>query len=137
MEMKPVKIEGTLFWAFLNRKNELSDAYSVDIGNLDDGDVAKLKSIGINPKFNVNKPEMGHYITCKSKNYPIKAYEINGDELDEDIAVGNGSKAKALVGVYEWKFKGKSGVSPSIKKLVVTELIEYKREVTMDEDDDL
>ena len=134
MDVKPVKIEGTLFWAFLNRKNELSDCYSVDIGNLDDGDVAKLKTIGIEAKFNPKKPEMGHFITCKSKNYPIKATELSGDEID--VAVANGSKAKALVGTYEWKFKGKSGVSPSLKKLVVTELIEYKRDAEFDDEDD-
>jgi hypothetical protein len=41
------------------------------------------------------------------------------------VKVGNGSKAKAVINPYEWKYKNKKGVSPSLRKLVITELIEY------------
>jgi hypothetical protein len=48
---------------------------------------------------------------------------VDGDEITEDI--GNGSKAKALVGSYDWTYKNKKGVSPSLIKLVITDLVEY------------
>jgi len=65
---------------------------------------------------------MGKYITCKS-NKPIRAYDTDGEEID--ILIGNKSQCKALVSSYEWSYKNKKGVSPSLKKLVITDLIEY------------
>ena len=46
-------------------------------------------------------------------------------EIPAEIMIGNGSKGKALVGCYEWKYKNKKGVSPSLKRLIITELVEY------------
>jgi hypothetical protein len=65
---------------------------------------------------------MGNYITCKSEK-PIKAYDTDGDEITE--LVGNASKCKALIGSYPWTYKNKKGLSPSLAKLVITDLIEY------------
>jgi hypothetical protein len=35
------------------------------------------------------------------------------------------AKPKPVLSTYEWKYKNKSGVSPSLAKLVVTDLIAY------------
>ena len=129
-QVKPVKIEATVMWAFLDRKNDLSDAYQVDLCNLSDGDAASLERLGVSVKENPNKPEKGKYITCKSKNFEIEALNTHGDRIEGDV--GNGSKCKALIGVYEWKFKNKTGVSPSLKKLVITDLVSYN---PMEEED--
>ena len=51
-------------------------------------------------------------------------------------AIGNGSKAKALVSSYSWTYKNKKGVSPSLKKLVVTELVEYSAASGISADDE-
>lgn len=131
-QVKPVKIEATVMWAFLSRKNELADAYSVDLCNLSDSDAQKLETLGIVVKENPNKPEKGKFITCKSKNFQIEALDSHGDRIEEDV--GNGSKCKALVGAYEWRFKNKVGMSPSLKKLVITDLVRYVRE---DEEEDM
>ena len=128
MDVKPVKVEATVMWAFLNRQNEMSGKYQVDLCDLDDESVKALQSIGVEVKFNPEKEEKGRYITCKSKNYPIPAVDKHGNEIDAEV--GNGSKAKALISAYEWKFKGKTGVSPSIKKMVITDLVEFKRDVS-------
>lgn len=125
MDIKPVKIEATVMWAFLNRVNDMSGKYQVDLCDLDDDSVAALQNIGVEVKFNPDKEEKGRYITCKSKNYPIPAVDVHGNPITVDVA--NGSKAKALIGAYEWKFKGKVGVSPSIKKMVITDLKEFVR----------
>jgi hypothetical protein len=50
--------------------------------------------------------------------------------------VGNGSKAIALIAPYEWKFKNKKGVSASLKKLVITDLVKYEAKDDVDMDDD-
>lgn len=131
-QVKPVKIEATVMWAFLSRKNDLSDAYQVDLCNISDSDAAALERIGISVKENPNKPEKGKYITCKSKNFEIEAYDTHGDRIEGDV--GNGSQCRALIGTYDWKWKNKSGVSPSLKKLVITELVRYSREEDEEED---
>jgi hypothetical protein len=78
------------------------------------------------------KSEMGRYITCKSQS-EIKVFNTDGDLIKE--AIGNGSKAKALVGTYEWTYKNKKGISPSLGKIVITDLVEFGAESALDDDD--
>lgn len=127
MDIKPVKIEATIMWAFLNKRNDMSGDYQVDLCNISDEDCKALKSLGINVKFNESKPEKGKFITCKSKNYEIDAYDTHGDTLPDDVVVGNGSKCRAVIGTYSWTFKNKRGISPSIKKLTITDLVRFER----------
>lgn len=119
-QVKPIKIKGTAFWASLQKKNQLSDAYQIDIGELSDAAVKALESLGIEAK---HKEGQGFFITCKSK-YPIDAYDSDKNSL-EDVLVGNGSEVEAVVGSYEWKFKNKKGFSPALKSLVVKKLVQY------------
>ena len=118
-----LKLKATVNWAFLNRKNEMADAYTVDLCNLSDKAVAALEDMGISVQENLEKkPEQGKYITCKSQK-PIKAFDTDGIEIIEDV--GNGSKAVCMVGSYAWTYKNKKGVSPSLAKLVITDLIVF------------
>jgi hypothetical protein len=39
--------------------------------------------------------------------------------------VGNGSKGVALVGTYSWSYQKKKGTSPALKRLVITDMLEY------------
>ena len=118
-----LKIKATVNWAFLNRKNEMADAYTVDLCNLSDKAVAALEDMGISVQENLEKkPEQGKYITCKSQK-PIKAFDTDNDEIVEDV--GNGSKAICMIGSYAWTYKNKKGVSPSLSKLVITDLVVF------------
>lgn len=118
-----LKIKATVNWAFLNRKNEMADAYTVDLCNLSDKAVAALEEMGISVQENLEKkPEQGKYITCKSQK-PIKAFDTDNDEIVEDV--GNGSKAICMIGSYAWTYKNKKGVSPSLAKLVITDLVVF------------
>ena len=118
-----LKLKATVYWASLNRKNEMADAYTVDLCNLSDKAVAALEDMGISVQENAEKkPEQGKYITCKSQR-PIKAFDSDNDEIAEDI--GNGSKAICMIGSYPWTYKNKKGVSASLAKLVVTDLVAY------------
>lgn len=129
-----LKIKATVNWAFLNRKNEMADAYTVDLCNLSDKAVAALEEMGISVQENLEKrPEHGKYITCKSQR-PIKAFDTDNDEIVEDI--GNGSKAICMIGSYAWTYKNKKGVSPSLAKLVITDLVVYAGGGNISEDDE-
>lgn len=115
-----VKIKANVMWAYLDKQNDMSGKYQVDLCNLSDPAVAALEEMGLTVR---QKEDKGYFITCKSNN-PIKAYDKNGD-LMEGITVGNGSEAIAMIGFYEWTFKNKEGRSPSLKKLVITDLVSY------------
>jgi hypothetical protein len=129
-----VKIKADIYWAQLNRKNEMSDAYQLNLCNLSDKAVAALEDMGISVQENLEKkPEMGKYITCKSQK-PIKAYDSDGIEVIEEI--GNESKAVCMISAYSWTYKNKKGVSPSLAKLVITDLVEYAGANTISADDE-
>ena len=117
--MEAVKIKANVMWAFMTRVNEMSNKYQLDLTNLSDAAVKALEEMGIEVK---EKEGHGKYITCKSAK-PIRAFDEEGKEIEEDV--GNGSKAKAIISSYEWKYKNKKGVSPSLKKLVITDLVMF------------
>lgn len=116
---KPVIIKATVFWANLVERNEMSNAYQVDLGNLSPAAVDKLNELGIEVKY---KEGQGDYITCKSQR-EIHAYSAETKDNIASMGVGNGSIATASVSPYEWKWKGKEGISPSLRKLVITDLV--------------
>tara|TARA_R110000751_G_scaffold5084_2_gene23928 strand:- start:6757 stop:7182 length:426 start_codon:yes stop_codon:yes gene_type:complete len=120
---KPVIASADIYWANLEKKNEMSGKYQVDLCNLSETAVNALEEMGITLKSNPKKPEMGQYITCTSL-HNIRAYNTSGDELSGH-QIGNGSKARAVVSFYDWTFKGKKGRSPSIERLVIDDLIVY------------
>lgn len=131
-----LKIKCDIYWAQLKKMNQMSEAYQVNLCNISDAAAKALEEMGITVNFDgKKKPEMGKYITCKSKNRPMKAYDVDGEEIDAEI--GNGSKAKALVTPYSWTYKNKKGISPSLKKLVITELVEYGEGALSADDEDV
>lgn len=135
-EQKRVKIKCDIYWAQLNKVNDMSGKYQVDLCNLSDAAVAALEDMGISVLENAKKkPEMGKYITCKSEK-PIKAFDADGDEIGADVSIGNASKGKAMIGAYEWTYKNKKGISPTLNKLVITDLVEYEAAAGLSADDD-
>jgi len=129
-----LKLKADVYWASLNRKNEMADAYTVDLCNLSDKAVAALEDMGISVQENLDKkPEQGKYITCKSQR-PIKAFDTDNEEIVEDV--GNGSKAICMIGSYAWTYKNKKGVSPSLAKLVITDLVVFAGGANISADDE-
>lgn len=130
----PIKLKAEVMWANLDVRNEMSGKYQVDLTNLSPAASQALRDMGIEVK---SKEDRGDFITCKSNN-PIRAYDTSGNELD-GVMVGNGSKAIAVIGSYTWTFKNKEGVSPSLKKLVISELVTYEDAdiASVDDDDDV
>jgi hypothetical protein len=132
-DSKRVKIKADVYWCQHTKVNDMSGKYQLNLCNLSDAAVDALESMGISVQVGEEKKsEMGRYITCKSQS-EIKVFNTDGDLIKE--AIGNGSKAKALVGSYEWSYKNKKGISPSLGKLVITDLVEYGSESALDDDD--
>lgn len=137
-QIKPIKLKAKTYWANLLKENEMSGKFQVDISNLSDNAVRALEDMGIEVK---NKgDDRGFFVSCKSK-HPIRAYDTSGNEL-KDVLVGNGSDVTCTISAYDWTFKNKKGRSPSLIKLVVTNLISFNADAddaeTVDElNDDL
>lgn len=119
-ETKPIKIKGVSYWACLTQVNSLSDKYQIDISQLSEAAVKALEAMGLTV---MHKDEQGFYITCKSK-LPIFYVDEGGNRMDEKV--GNGSEVTAIIGVYDWKFKNKTGKSANLKKLVINKLVRYE-----------
>ena len=115
-----VKIKADIMWAYLTKPNEMSGKYQVDLCNLSDKATEALQDMGLEVKTKEGK---GKYITCKSTR-PITIYDDGGSVLDGSV-LGNGSKAVALVDAWEWQYQKKKGISPGLKKLVITEFKAY------------
>jgi hypothetical protein len=112
-----VKIKADIMWAYLDKVNDMSGKFQVDLCNLSDKAADALQDIGLEVKFKDGK---GKYITCKSTR-PIYAFDDGGSQIDAQV--GNGSKGVALVGTYA--YQKKKGVSPALKRLVITDMLEY------------
>jgi hypothetical protein len=113
----------------------MSGKFQCDLANLSDKAVEALESIGLEPRKREDKPEKGWFLTVKS-NYAIQPYDKEGNEVKD--TVGNGSKAVALIKPYSWTWKNKKGVSASLAKIVITDLVKYSAEgADTDLDDDI
>ena len=136
-DLKPVKISGELFWSkwmaeFNTAFNTDNDRYECTIGNISDDDAAKLTGLGIKVK---HKEAMGNFIVAKSK-YLFNPTDDSMKEVDVK-ALGNGSKCVAVLTAYTHRMSAKHGNAPTIKKLMVTEVVTYTPpESTVEEDDD-
>ena len=135
-DLKPVKISGELFWSkwmaeFNTAFNSDNDRYECTIGNISDDDAAKLTSLGIKVK---HKEAMGNFIVAKSK-YLFNPTDNNLKEVDVK-ELGNGSKCVAVISSYTHRMSAKHGNAPTIKKLMVTEVVTYNPDEASTEDDD-
>ena len=135
-DLKPVKINGELFWSkwmaeFNTAFNTDNDRYECTIGNISDDDAAKLTGLGIKVK---HKDAMGNFIVAKSK-YLFNPTDDTMKEVDVK-ALGNGSKCVAVLTAYTHRMSAKHGNAPTIKKLMVTEVVTYTPPETADTEDD-
>ena len=132
--IKPVKVSGQLFWAnFMNthnkKFNEDNDKFECTLGGLSDKACEALKELGIKIK---ERDPMGNQVVAKSK-YVFEPVDEEGNPVDIS-KIRNGTKVVALVTSYRHKMSAKFGASPSIRKLIVTELKVYDPEGKVAED---
>lgn len=134
-QVKPVKVKATIMWCNHNKINEMSQKYQVELCNLSDNAVKALEGLGLEVRKREDKPEKGFFITCKSK-IPMKVFDSSGNSL-ENTAIGNGSVATAIVGAYDWAWKNKKGLSPSMTKMVIETLVNYEEEASPEDSEEV
>ena len=122
----------TLMWANLDTQNSMSGKYQVDLTNLSPDDCEKVKALGLTIKSRADRPEKGAFLTPKST-FPIVPLDKNGSPVKG--SVGNGTKADVLLSYYMLKKRppGAADRSPTILKLVITDMVEYVPEPQTDD----
>jgi len=126
-DAKPVTVKATVMWCNHNKLNEMSNKFQLELTNLSENAVKALESLGLEVRKREDKPEKGFYITCKSVRQMDKIFDKTGASLI-DVAIGNGSTGTAVVGTYEWAFKNKKGLSASLIKMTIDNLVAYDAE---------
>ena len=127
-------ISGKAFWTKLNRKDEYSDKYQLDVGDLSEKSKEVLTSHGV--KLKNKNDDRGEFITARTQ-YLVPVIDSNKKVIDSDTLIGNGSSVRVKVDFNKTHpFVEKYGTSMYLKKVQVTELVEYGKD-DFDDDDDL
>lgn len=127
-------ISGKAFWTKLNRKDEYSDKYQLDVGDLSEKSKEVLTSHGV--KLKNKNDDRGEFITARTQ-YLVPVMDSDKKVIDKDTLIGNGSSVRVKVDFNKTHpFVEKYGTSMYLKKVQVTELVEYGRD-DFDDDDDL
>lgn len=131
MDNNMVTVRAVVSFPNLTTLDQLSQKYSIQLGNLSAAAVEKLEELGMTVKNKDDAYNRGSFIECKSK-FPIDnsgmykiLYEADGKTPFENVpsAIGAGSVVVATLKTYEWKAPGnKSGVGAHVVKLAVEEL---------------
>lgn len=131
MDNNMVTVRAVVSFPNLTTVDQLSQKYSIQLGNLSGPAIEKLEELGMSVKNKDDAYNRGSFIECKSK-FPIDnsgkygiLYEADGKTPFEDSpsSIGAGSVVRATLKTYEWKAPGnKQGVGAHIVKLVVEEL---------------
>ena len=125
-------ISGKAFWTKLNRKDEYSDKYQLDVGDLSDKSKEVLTSHGV--KLKNKNDDRGEFITARTQ-YLIPVIDSDKKTIDRDTLIGNGSSVRVKVDFNKnHPFAEKYGTSMYLKKVQVTELVEYGRDEFDDDD---
>ena len=100
MEVKPVKVQAEIMWAFLDTPNELSGKYQVDLCNLSDSAVDVLKTMGINVRTKDEKIKklklQAQFVANIHDEWQIECSEVDAD-LVGDLAVSSIKEAGKLL----------------------------------------
>jgi len=127
-------IEGTAYWSKLNQKDEYSNKYQMDIGNLSEETKELLKENGV--KLKNKDDDRGEFITARSK-FTVQVMDSDKKPFDNETLIGNGSIVKARIAFNKTHpMVEKFGTSLYLNKVQITDLVKYGNEDS-DFDDEL
>lgn len=131
-------IRGKAFWTKLNRKDEFSEKYQMDVGNLAEKSKDVLISHGVHLKN--KEDDRGEFITARSK-WIVPIMDTEKQLIDNDVLIGNGSDVKVKVTFNKnHPFSEKHGTSMYLTKVQVVNLVTFSNDdddSDFDDDDDL
>jgi hypothetical protein len=136
-DLKPIRIAGTI--AFAKDLTVPNTTFNPDekrlactISQLSEAAVKALEGLGVKPKSKDSMPELGRFVTSKSK-FSFDPVNEEGEKIDP-AKLGAGSKVVALVSAFDHKMSKVHGRSVRIHKLIVTDLRVYDPAASVQED---
>lgn len=123
---KQLVVEGVLEWAHLEKPNEMSNKFQVDVCQLSKDAVKELKAAGLDVQDGAKKGKegKGFYITPKATR-PVTIVDSMKNSLACAGSIGNGTEAKVAVRPFDYNYKGKSGVGVGLQAIQILKLVEY------------
>ena len=131
---KPIRVSGKLFFTrwmkeFNTHFNPDNTRYECTVGEISDKAQKAMKDdLGVKPK---NKETIGNFFVGKSKN-AFKVVDEDGNAIPVGI-LGTGTEVIVWVDSYEHRMSKAHGMAPSIKKIIVTKLVEFDASERMEE----
>ena len=123
-------IDGKAYWSKLDRKDEFSDKYQMDIGDLSDKSRELLTSNGV--RFKNKNDDRGEFVTARTR-YNVPVMNSDKEPMDSSTLIGNGSEVRVKVAFNKTHaFVDKYGTSLYLNKVQVIDLVEYGK----NDDDD-
>ena len=125
-----------IFWACLDKVNDLSGKFQMDIGPLPKKTIEQLKAAGFknfkeDAADSKTKGERGTYVTLKSAtNEYIRLLDKDGNRLNlNEVSIGNGTSAHVAIHPYAYDAKGKNpaGVGLGIDTIKILNLVEVPK----------
>ena len=119
-------ISGKAYWQKLNKTDEYSGKYQLDIGNIPAADVKLLESKGVKLKEKEGHPSGGPFVVARTtRKVPVMDVEKNNFDVD-NIMIGNGSSIKAKISFnQDHPMVNQYGTSLYLNKVQVISLVEY------------
>lgn len=120
-----VVVHGKIMWAHLDKENEMSGKYQLDICQLDDADAKLLEAAGLDVKEGgEKKPTHGRYVTPKATRQ-VTVVDANKDAWDDLGNIGNETEAKVCIRAYDYNYNGKKGVAAGLQAVQVLNHVKY------------
>lgn len=125
-ENKQTVVRGTVMYQALNKPNDLSGKYQIDLCQLDKKAVKTLEGLGleVHDGDKKGKEKHGRYITPKA-NRQVTMVDADKNSWDVEQLLGNGTLVNACVRAYEYNHMGKSGVAVGLQAVQVLEHVSY------------
>jgi hypothetical protein len=123
---KPIRVAGKLYFTrwmseFNTHFNPDNTRYECTVGDISDKAQQAMKDeLQVKPK---NKEQIGNFFVGKSKN-TFKVVDEDGNVIPTS-KLGTGTEVIVWVDSYEHRMSKAHGLAPSIKKVIVTKLVEF------------
>jgi|TARA_R110000772_G_scaffold7665_2_gene25850 hypothetical protein len=130
MDNNMVTVRAVVSFPNLVTLDQMSQKYSIQLGNLSAPAIDKLEELGMNVKLKDDAYNRGSFVECKSKfpidnsgKYPV-LMEADGTTPfeGEPTTIGAGSVVRATLKTYDWSMGGRTGVGAHVVKLSIEEI---------------
>ena len=117
-------IQGKAYWTKLKARDEYSDKYQLDVGNLSQQSKKTLLDLGVRLKD--KQDDRGAFVTPRSK-FEVTAMDADKTPIDvQTTLIGNGSDVRVrVVPNADHPMADQYGTSLYLNKVQVLSLVEY------------